>query len=502
MVFFDFAFSRHKALAQPQVSDETTIKKNFNPIALANEVENASYTNNTKSVNLSLEDCIKLALKNNPLISKYIFDIKSQNSLFLASKTKWYPTISIEGQPFISQQYSTAKSNLNADSIVRQKSSSSSNVSETSYNVYDVFTLDQYIDIEATLTWKILDFTRTPAIKSNWESIKKQQNLLKLAARKLIADVSISYVKVQASQKKIEELKPLISATIASEKAISKQLDIGYSDIGQVAQSQTQVLNLINDLILFKKMRDEYSADLTSLVGGYGEFMIYPSTQISEPTPFYFDLSDAINLSETNNELSRAYIHAANSLMWDSVALRNQYIPKLFLYLNWYYENYDGIINAPSSSNPSIMSNSFRQVDTGYTTGIGFSWNFDGGYKWFRSDSEKFSSSSMKEQAKSAKIDFISKTRQNYIALNSAFQSISTTKKAVDSSSINLKVLDIRSQYGLDDVTTKVQAFNLYNESLQNWVDALKSANIAKINLFRYTSTLPSWIDLDRLLFK
>ena len=108
----------------------------------------------------------------------------------------------------------------------------------------------------------------------------------------------------------------------------------------------------------------------------------------------------------------------------------------------------------------------------------------------------------MKEEAKSAKIDFISKTRQNYIALNSAFQSISTTKKAVDSSSTNLKVLDIRSQYGLDDVTTKVQAFNLYNESLQNWIDALKSANIAKINLFRYTSTLPSWIDLDRMLFK
>ena len=67
-------------------------------------------------------------------------------------------------------------------------------------------------------------------------------------------------------------------------------------------------------------------------------------------------------------------------------------------------------------------------------------------------------------------------------------------------SSRNLAALKLRSQYGLEDITTLVQAYNLHYESLVQWIGAVRLTNIALANLYRYTSQLPDEAWLDRLL--
>ena len=67
-------------------------------------------------------------------------------------------------------------------------------------------------------------------------------------------------------------------------------------------------------------------------------------------------------------------------------------------------------------------------------------------------------------------------------------------------SSRNLAALKLRSQYGLEDITTLVQAYDLHYESLAQWINAMRLTNIALTNLYRYTSQLPDGARLDRLL--
>ena len=478
---------------------------NINTLEIEKNIEQDSYTDETEKISMTLDECIKKALLNNPIIKKYYFDIKSQRELFNAARTKWLPTIQFEGDPALTQYYNATSQDLinknTASNIFEKARSSSDSVNSTSFNEYDVFSLEQEISIDLYVYWNIIDATRTPSIKSEWELIKQNQNILKLTARKLLAEVTEAYVKAQGATKIIKELKPLIDISIESEIELKKQLDIGYTDIGQVSQAQTQVLNLLNTLAIAKGDRERYSAILTSLVSDETNKMIIPADDLKTPEEYIVSIEDAIKASIENNELSKAYIDEAESAEWSATAYENSYLPKLYLYLNWYYGNSWGISDADVNS-PDIASNSYYGVDKGYYAGLGFTWDFDGGENIYNAKSKRANAQSLRQSAKSAELDFVGKTRENYIEHKRALQSIQIASEAVKTSKNNLTVLQLRSRYGLQDVTTTVQAFNLYNESLNQWIDAVEQANISLANLYRYTSTFPEGLDLDQILTK
>lgn len=488
----------------PAIAETLKSFKEFNnvsidPVEIKLEILNSNNTDHAPSIELTLEECINRALKSNPIIQKYKFDIQAQRQLFYAAKTKWLPTVQIEGDPALTQYYERATQELIVPQPSTTNSSSGNNVSNSSFDEYNLFSLEQNLRVDLYVEWNIIDATRTPLIKSEWQLIKQKENLLRLAARKLIGEVTIAYINTQAAQKTIDELQPLIDASIKSEQNLEKQLAIGYRDISQLLQSQTQLLNIFNYQINAKGARDKYGAELASLIGEKNGVYVYAKEKLKAPAPYKFSLSEAIELSKVNNELAQAYIDEAESLEWESISNKNQYLPKLFLYLNWYYGNAWGISDAPISS-PDIAENSYFGEESGYYAGLGFTWTFDGGGSYFKSKNEKISGLSLRESAKSAEISFLGMTKSNYSEFQSSMRSIELSLKAMKASSLNLASLRIRSEYGLEDMTTIVQAFDLYNQSLNQWVEAVRLANISLANLYRYTSLLPNEEKIDSLL--
>ena len=87
---------------------------------------------------MTLDECIKKALSNNPIIKKYYYDIKSQRELFNAARTKWLPTIQFEGDPALTQYYNATSQDLinqnKSSSIFGTAQSSSESVNSTSFN--------------------------------------------------------------------------------------------------------------------------------------------------------------------------------------------------------------------------------------------------------------------------------------------------------------------------------------------------------------------------------
>lgn len=487
------------AIADTSNSFANVPEASINPHKIKQQILNSNKIDKSHSIQLTLTECIDRAMKSNPIIQKYKLDIQAQKQLFYAAKTKWLPTIELEGDPALTQYYERASQELIVPQQTNTNTSSSSDVSNSSFNEYELFSKQQNIGVDFYLEWNVIDTTRTPLIKSEWRLIKQKENLLKLAARKLIAEVTIVYINTQAAQKTIDELQPLIDASIKSEQSLEKQLSIGYRDISQLLQSQTQLLNIFNSQINAQGVRDKYSAILASLIGEESRQYVYPKDKLKAPEPYKFSLIKAIELSTLNNELAKAYLNEAESQEWESISNRNQYMPKLFLYLNWYYGNEWGISDAPISS-PDITENSYFGEANGYYAGIGFSWTFDGGANYFKSKNKKISGLSLRESAKSAEISFIGMTKSNFSEFKSAMRSIKISLKAMKTSSTNLAALKIRSEYGLEDMTTIVQAFDLYNQSLTQWIEAVRLANTSLANLYRYTSWLPNEYKHDKIL--
>ena len=448
---------------------------------------------------MSLDECIQSAILKNPMIRQSVLEIDAQKQKFYAAKTLWMPTMEFEGDPFLSQAYEKISQQLIVTQPKLDLAGGSSNVSNSSLDEYNLFSLQQDISLELYVEWNIMDATRTPLIKSEWELIKQKENLLKLSTRKLIAEITIAYINAQAEQETIKELKPIIAAVRESEKGVKEQVSIGYSDISKLLQSQTQLLNIVNSKIKAEGELDKYASQIASLIGIGGSTLVYPKEVLSEPKEYSLTLVESIDLSKENNELAKAYIYEAESMEWAAVSDQNKYIPKIYLYLNWYYGSSWGINDAPIT-NPSIAENSYDSYEKGYYAGIGFNWKFDGGASFFNSKSKRFLGGSLMENSKSAEISFIGLTKSNYYQYHTGLNTIDIAKKAMTTSSKNLAALKLRSQYGLEDITTLVQAYDLHYESLAQWINALRLTNIALTNLYRYTSQLPDGARLDRLL--
>ena len=206
---------------------------------------------------MSLDECIESAIIKNPIIRQSVLEIDAQKQKFYAAKTLWMPTMEFEGEPFLSQAYEKTSQQLIVTQPKSAEAEKSGNVSNSSLNEYNLFSLEQDISLELYVEWNIVDATRTPLIKSEWELIKQKENLLRLSARKLIAEITIAYINAQAEQETIKELKPLIAAVRESEKGVKEQVDIGYSDISKLLQSQTQLLNIINSKLKAEGELDE-----------------------------------------------------------------------------------------------------------------------------------------------------------------------------------------------------------------------------------------------------
>ena len=447
---------------------------------------------------MSLDECIESAMSQNPIIRQSMLEIDAQKQKFYAAKTLWMPTLEFEGDPFLSQAYEKTSQQLIVSQPKSALAGESGNVSNSSLNEYNLFSLEQDISLDLYVEWNIIDATRTPSIKSEWELIKQKENLLRLSSRKLIAEITIAYINAQAEQETIKELKPLIAAVRESEKGVKEQVDIGYSDISKLLQSQTQLLNIINSKLKAEGELDKYASQIASLIGIGSSKLVYPKEVLSEPKEYSLTLVESIELSKENNELAKAYIDEAESMEWAAVSDQNKYIPKIYLYLNWYYGSSWGIDDAPMK-NPSITENSYDSYEKGYYAGIGFNWKFDGGASFFNGKNKRLLGESLKENAKSAEISFIGLTKSNYYQYQTGLNTIDIAKKAMTTSWRNLAALKLRSQYGLEDIATLVQAYDLHYVSLAQWIDAMRLTNIALTNLYLYTSQLPIEARLDRL---
>ena len=149
-----------------------------------------------------------------------------------------------------------------------------------------------------------------------------------------------------------------------------------------------------------------------------------------------------------------------------------------------------GIDDAPIK-NPSITENSYDSYEKGYYAGIGFNWKFDGGASFLTARIKIARRVTQRECEVCRNIIYwINKVQ--LLPVSNRLKYNRYCKKSNDYILEKSSCTKLRSQYGLEDIATLVQAYDLHYVSLAQWIDAMRLTNIALTNLYRYTSQLPT----------
>ncbi len=465
----------------------------YNPAKILNQVQGISKQFNTDTNKYTLSQATSIAISSNPVISQYFYAVKAQEQSLIAKQMLWMPQFTIESEPLISESWATKRQNP----VITSDSSgcgSDSDITAQSCTKYNVFSNEQYSEISATLTWNIIDFTRTPKIKTQYKILDQQKNLYNLALRKLIADVSKSYIKLQANKQKLQAYIPILKATHTAVQITSSQVESGFADIGDLSQAQNQELNMLNNYLRTYNKYIQYSTELSTLMNLEPDTFVIPSDQLQIPNDWPLSLPDTILSSKQGNEYAMSLRAKADAASWQAATYRNSYVPQLFLYIYGEYLGAYGVSDSTLDAG-NISSNIFRSSEYNGYAGIGFTWTFDGGTSYYDAKSSDLNAMSLKEQANLAELNYIGNVKSAYAALETGNLGINIAKEGVRSAQNNLLVLETVSTYGLLDITTKVQSINLYMQSIDEQISSLVQSNLALSNLYRYTSIWPPYVD-------
>jgi len=85
----------------------------------------------------------------------------------------------------------------------------------------------------------------------------------------------------------------------------------------------------------------------------------------------------------------------------------------------------------------------------------------------------------------------LANVKKSYEALIGNQLRVEVSEQAVKESENAALVLKTIASLGIADITQQVQTIDLYGRAVINLAEAINDANIAKIELYRYTSTLP-----------
>jgi outer membrane protein TolC len=96
-----------------------------------------------------------------------------------------------------------------------------------------------------------------------------------------------------------------------------------------------------------------------------------------------------------------------------------------------------------------------------------------------------------KNSAELSRIQYVTKAKQAYDDLLTSSLRVDASQQAVKEAENVSLVIKTVSAIGITDFTQQVQSIELYANAVLELASAVRDVNIAQINLYRYTSTLP-----------
>ena len=232
------------------------------------------------------------------------------------------------------------------------------------------------------------------------------------------------------------------------------------------------------------------AARLAGLLGYKDDTSIMSRGEIHNPSQWDMDIGETIIAAQLRNDKYKALKLSSRALAAQAQSLVTSNLPKLYLNLSGYYQGNRGYYGAELNYPERKYDDTSTRYFQGYA-GIGFTVSIDGGMSILEGQSVELSSKATSEEAKGAQVSYVELVKEAYNDLEIDRLRVEAAQSAVKEAENVALVMSAVSSLGIADTIQQVQSIELYGDAVIGLTSALLSATTAKVNLYRYTSTMP-----------
>ena len=422
---------------------------------------------------ISLNECINLALENNPNITRQFMLYEGLTWDSISTRREWLPALNMVSpmgyRNKTIETYSFSKSNSSTSRRIRLQEGSN-------------------LKPELKLNWSLLNLSRNSLLQSQQENIFSQGLRLRQDVRELVLNVQSDYYHLQRERQEEDVFNGIHKLTLKLLRLRnSKNPSQQSNDI--LAALEARSLQALSLRVSSRQNVVRLSASLASRLGLPPGSFILPTEQLVRKGRWDQRLMDTISTAlerreeiMISNSQSKASTGRANSLA-------RKYIPEISAEVTGKLENDNFHLKTNTSDNTST-SNAYT-LDK--SVGVRIKWKiFDSGVLAAQSSSLRKKAFASQEQAALDRLAVEAQVKTAYSSYGSQIIQIPVVKRELDQTLVSLQVRAEQANVNsASSVTNLIQALDQYQSAASRWFITLQKYNEAIAQLYRYSSRWP-----------
>ena len=435
-----------------------------------------------------MEQAIDLALKHNPSLQGAFEAIQAREWSLIASQRRWWPTAAVEASPG-----TTMLGRVFNTTVANYPNNSSNSFATSTYNSsYSTFSNYGQGSIGLSLSWSFFDPSRQPAINSADQTLRAQKLTFNVVGRSLVLTIQTLYYNLQETQQLINVFEEIYQQNLHQLTRAQAQFEVGMTNIGDVEQKKTQLLNQLTDLILLYRQQAQTASSLASAMGlAPGSAVIPSGDQPLAPTQWPLSLETTIAEGLRLREEIQASLAQSEAARWEARRLVNTYLPVLMLAGTTYAYKGEGVFSANVGQDPVPYFS--RQSTTEAAVGLGLRWDFfDGGVRSAQARQAEAQARILASQAEENRLTVGDQIRQSYTSYQTAQLGLTGAEQAYASALKAVTAANRRYNVGIGSMTDLIQATQMLAQSAQNLVNLRLMRSTAIAELYRYSAQWPA----------
>jgi outer membrane protein TolC len=436
---------------------------------------------------MTLAEAVRFSLLHNPSLQAAFATIQASEWNLIANQRRWLPTASVQASPgttLLGQVFNTT--------VARYPNNTGPSFATSTYNSsYNNFSNYTNASLGLVLSWSFFDPSRQPAINSANAILKSQKLTFDIVARSQVLNVETLYHTLQETQTLIKIYEEIYHQNQRQLLLVHAQFKVGMTNIGDVEQKKTQLLNQLNQLTLLYRQQARDASNLAAIVGTEPGSTVLPSEEPKEPPAWPLSLEVTMKEGLQLREEIQVSLAESTAAQWDARRLVNTYLPVLMLSGTAYGYRGQGTFSANVGQDASSYFSNQYSADA--SVGLGLRWDFlDGGIRGAQAKQADFQARALQSQAQQNRISVGREIRNSYANYLTAKLGLPPARRAYASSVKSVLVASKRYEVGIGTMTDLIQATTQMGESASNLSAMRLSYSNAIAELYRYSALWPT----------
>ena len=476
--------------AEPHALDQRDPRANEQKAdALVDKLQQLRARVDASSRKVSLEEAIELGLRNNPDLVSAFRTIQDYEWQLIAAQRQWYPTLELSnGSPFVglnANTYIQRFYNSQQEQVISTLGSAPNAPSQVKQ-----FTTTAVLQPGATASWSFIDPTRQPNINAASEALRQQKLLFDVSARNLILQIQTAYYTLQSTRQLIADFQQIYDINRRQMEVIRARYGIQLATVLDLAQTESQLFNQLNQLVSFTQSYITEAAQLARQLGLPDDSLVLPAEKAKLYNSWMVPLPETIARATRLREEILASLAAAESAQWSGIAQMNQYLPVFQVVGTGSLQLESGVINGVPGRDTTFAQSGLKTWNG--AVGIGFNWTlFDGGIDAAQAQSEYAQAEQKRSVAESNRLQTVQQIRSSYGDYEASQVAVDSARMAYQAALTAQEAARARFDIGVGDITTIVQTIEQWGTSSQQLSQAILAYNKAVAELYRFSATWP-----------